>query len=434
MTKKKIKHLNIITLGCSKNLVDSEKIAGKLIPGQFRITHNAKGLSDVVIINTCGFIHDAKEESVDTILHYLEGKKKGLVDEVIVTGCLSERYKEELSREIPETDAWFGVHDTNEIFSFLQAKYSSDDEIRQLSTPDHYAYLKISEGCDRTCSFCAIPLIRGKYRSISVAQLTREAEMLAEKGVKEIMLIAQDLSYYGYDINKKGLLPELLHRLLNIDQLQWIRLHYAYPNNFPLQILDMMNETEKICRYLDMPLQHINDSILKSMRRGSTGKDIYTLIDKIRTKVPDIALRSTLMVGFPGETKQHFEELLKFVRDVRFDRLGVFTYSAEEGTRAHKMKDTVSEEEKQERANQIMEEQQNISLELNQEKIGLTLKILIDEKDDHYYHGRTQYDSPEVDNEVLIPAHMHDLTPGMFYNARIISASEFDLYAEIVKD
>lgn len=434
MNKKKIKHLNIITLGCSKNLVDSEKIAGKLIPGQFRITHNAKGFSDVVIINTCGFIHDAKEESVDTILHYLEGKKKRLVDEVIVTGCLSERYKEELSREIPETDAWFGVHDTNEIFSFLQAKYSSDDEIRQLSTPDHYAYLKISEGCDRTCSFCAIPLIRGKYRSRSVAQLTREAEMLAEKGVKEIMLIAQDLSYYGYDLNKKGLLPQLLHRLLNIDQLEWIRLHYAYPNNFPLQILDMMNDTEKICRYLDMPLQHINDSILKSMRRGSTGKGIYTLIDKIRTKVPDIALRSTLMVGFPGETKQHFEELLKFVSDVRFERLGVFTYSAEEGTRAYKMKDTVFEEEKQERANQLMEEQQNISLELNQEKIGLTLKILIDEKDENYYHGRTQYDSPEVDNEVLIPAHMHDLTPGMFYNARILSASEFDLYAEIVKD
>ncbi len=431
MSQNKQKHLNIITLGCSKNLVDSEKIAGKLLPGQFKITHNANGLSDVVIINTCGFIHDAKEESIDTILHYLDGKKRGLVDEVIVTGCLSERYKEELLKEIPEADAWFGVHDTNEIFSFLRAKYNADDGLRQLSTPDHYAYLKISEGCDRTCSFCAIPLIRGRYHSQSVSELTREARLLASKGVKELMLIAQDLSYYGYDLRKKGLLVELLDSLLTIDQIEWIRLHYAYPDHFPLQILDMMNETDKICRYLDMPLQHINDAILKGMRRGSTGKEIYKLIETIRTKVPDVALRSTLMVGFPGETKQQFEELLRFVREVQFDRLGVFTYSAEEGTRAFHMKETVSEQEKQDRADQIMEEQQNISLALNQKKTGLTMKVLIDEKDEDYYHGRTQYDSPEVDNEVLIPVHKYDLTPGMFYKAKIISASEFDLYAEI---
>ncbi len=433
MNPEKQKHLNIITLGCSKNLVDSEKIAGKLIPGQFKITHNAKGLSDVVIINTCGFIHDAKEESVDTILHYLEGKKRGLVDQVIVTGCLAERYKEELQKEIPETDAWFGVHNANEIFSFLRAKYNPDDHLRHLSTPDHYAYLKISEGCDRTCSFCAIPLIRGKYHSQSVSKITKEANLLAKTGVKELMLIAQDLSYYGYDLRKKGLLVELLNRLLTIEQLKWIRLHYAYPDHFPMQILDIMNQTDRVCRYLDMPLQHISDSILKAMRRGATAKEIYKLIDTIRTKVPDIALRSTLMVGFPGETKQHFDELLKFVREVQFDRLGVFTYSAEQGTRAYSMKETVSEQEKQDRADQIMEEQQNISLELNQKKIGLTMKVLIDEKYNNYYHGRTQYDSPEVDNEVLIPADKFDLTPGMFYKARILSASEFDLYADITE-
>ncbi len=425
-----MKHINIITLGCSKNLVDSEKILGQLQHGSFRLTHDADGTSDIVIINTCGFIHDAKEESIDTILRYVEAKKLGQVQEIIVTGCLSQRYKDELKKEIPEADAWFGVQEPSDLFGYLNQKYSAQSNERLLSTPSHFAYLKIAEGCDRTCSFCAIPLIRGTFVSRSIESLVQEATQLAKQGVKELLLIAQDLSYYGFDLKKRSMLADLLRELIPIPGLEWIRLHYAYPQNFPAEVIDLMAMESKICKYLDIPLQHISDPILKSMRRNTSREETVKLIHDFRTKIPDVALRTTLLVGYPGETKEQFKELLEFVRHTRFDRLGVFTYSAEEGTRAFELKDTVSEKEKQKRAEQIMSLQQQISLELNREKVGKSYRVLIDREEEEYFVGRTQYDSPEVDNEVYIKKD-NRLNIGYIYPIRIDSASEFELFGAL---
>jgi ribosomal protein S12 methylthiotransferase len=449
-----MKHINIITLGCSKNLVDSEKIMGNLQNGPFTLTHDADGPADIVIINTCGFIHDAKEESIDTILQYIEAKKQGLVQEVIVTGCLSERYRDELKKEIPEADAWFGVKDPKEVFNYLKEKYSvqsnmnpnqtksnelrgadalltNDNQERLLSTPSHYAYLKIAEGCDRTCSFCAIPLIRGTFVSRSIDSLMNEARQLANKGVKEILLIAQDLSYYGYDLERRSMLADLLRQLVTIDEIKWIRLHYAYPKNFPREVIDLMASEEKICKYLDIPLQHINDSILKSMRRNTTRKETLDLIKDFRNKIPDVALRTTLLVGYPGETKEQFNELLTFVKEIRFERLGVFTYSPEEGTRAFDLKDDVKEKVKQLRAQRIMAIQQEISLELNMLKVGKSFRVIIDAEEKDYFVGRTEYDSPEVDNDVFVTK-TPGIKPGEFYMVHIDSASEFELFGSVV--
>lgn len=430
MAKKK--HINIITLGCSKNLVDSEKIMGQLQYGPFHITHDADGPADVVVINTCGFIHDAKEESIDTILQYTNAKKKGLIGEVIVTGCLSQRYKDLLTDEIPEADAWFGVDNQEDLFSYLKQKYSDNINDRFLTTPSHYAYLKIAEGCDRTCSFCAIPMIRGKFKSKEITELVEEAEQLASKGVKELLLIAQDLTYYGYDMQKRSLLPRLLNALTPIEGIEWIRLHYAYPNNFSHEVIELMASEPKICRYLDIPLQHINDGILKSMRRNTSKHAIIKLLNEIREKIPDVALRTTLLVGYPGETHKEFQELLRFVEETRFERLGVFTYSAEEGTRAYSLKDTVSQKEKQRRAEAVMELQQGISLELNQEKVGKVFRVLIDREESEHFVARTEYDSPEVDNEVLI-SKSSQLKPGEFYDVKITSASEFEMYGDLLQ-
>ena len=430
MAKKK--HINIITLGCSKNLVDSEKIMGQLQYGPFHITHDADGPADVVVINTCGFIHDAKEESIDTILQYTNAKKKGLIGEVIVTGCLSQRYKDLLTDEIPEADAWFGVDNQEDLFSYLKQKYSDNINDRFLTTPSHYAYLKIAEGCDRTCSFCAIPMIRGKFKSKEITELVEEAEQLASKGVKELLLIAQDLTYYGYDLKKRSLLPRLLNALTPIEGIEWIRLHYAYPNNFSHEVIELMASEPKICHYLDIPLQHINDEILKSMRRNTSKHAIIKLLNEIREKIPDVALRTTLLVGYPGETHKEFQELLRFVEETRFERLGVFTYSAEEGTRAYSLKDTVSQKEKQRRAEAVMELQQGISLELNQEKVGKVFRVLIDREESEHFVARTEYDSPEVDNEVLI-SKSSQLKPGEFYDVKITSASEFEMYGDLLQ-
>ena len=426
-----IKHINIVTLGCSKNLVDSEKIMGQLQHGPFRITHDADGPADIVIINTCGFIQDAKEESIDTILQYAEARKQGLIQEVVVTGCLSQRYKDELQKEIPEADAWFGVKDPAELFTWLKQKFSPDSQERMLTTPSHYAYLKVAEGCDRTCSFCAIPLIRGAFQSRTIESLVEEAQMLAQKGVKELLLIAQDLSYYGYDLSKRSLLAELLEQLVAIEGIGWIRLHYAYPKNFPTEVIDIMAREPKICNYLDIPLQHISDPILASMRRNAGKADTLALLEEFRRKIPDVALRTTLLVGYPGETEEHFNELMVFVEQIKFDRLGVFTYSPEEGTRAFELEDALSQEEKDRRAEAIMELQQGISFELNEARIGKTFKVLVDREEEEYFVGRTEYDSPEVDNEVHISKNP-GMKVGEFYDVIIHSASDFDLYGDLV--
>lgn len=424
-----MKHINIITLGCSKNLVDSEKMMGQLQHGPFRITHDADGPADIVVINTCGFINDAKEESIDTILQYANARKKGLVQEVIVTGCLSQRYKDTLKQEIPEADAWFGVHDPQDLFAYLRQKYSFESQERLLSTPSHFAYLKIAEGCDRTCSFCAIPLIRGKYISRTIESLTQEARQLAEQGVKELLLIAQDLSYYGYDLEKRSMLAELLEELVKINGIEWIRLHYAYPRKFPFAVTELMGREHKICNYLDIPLQHINDDILSSMRRNTDKTSTLEMIRKIRAQVPGIALRTTMLVGYPGETRKHFEELLEFIKETRFERLGVFSYSAEEGTYAYELKDSVSKAEKERRVEEIMSLQQNISLELNQEKIGKSFRVIIDREEQDCFVARTEFDSPEVDNEVLVEKEP-ELEIGNFYQVKITGASEFELYGK----
>ncbi len=421
--------LQIITLGCSKNLVDSEKILGQLSPEKYVISEEGRGEPDIVIINTCGFIHDAKEESIDTILQIIEQKKKGKHQKVLVCGCLSQRYLEDLQREIPEVDAWFGVAAAHDLYAYLNEPFQNDLYKRHLTTPNHYAYLKIAEGCDRTCSFCAIPMIRGPYRSASIENLVEEAGLLAAKGVKELLLVAQDLSYYGYDLTKKSILPELLHALTGINGIDWIRLHYAYPNSFPEKVLEMMAGNSKICNYLDIPLQHINDQLLHSMRRGHSRMQTIEFLQKIRRMVPDIALRTTLMVGYPGETKEAFQELYDFVESTRFDRLGVFTYSPEEGTRAFDLGDAVAQAEKDRREEAIMSLQAGISLEINQSKVGKTFRVLIDRMDGEYLVGRTEYDSPEVDNEVLI-APQTGLAPGQFTEVIITGAEEFDLYAK----
>jgi ribosomal protein S12 methylthiotransferase len=427
----KKKSLNVVTLGCSKNLVDSERILGQLPAGKFKLSHDASGPSDIVIINTCGFIKDAKEESIETILQYVEAKKKGLVEEVIVTGCLSQRYKEELKKEIPEANAWFGAREPNELFEYLEQKYSQESGKRYLTTPSHYAYLKIAEGCDRTCSFCAIPMIRGAFRSRTIESLVEEAKDLSAKGVKELLLVAQDLSYYGFDLERKSLLAPLLDELSKVEGIEWIRLHYAYPKNFPEDVIPLMANDPKICRYLDIPVQHISDRILKAMRRGHDKQGTLLLLEKFRQQIPGVALRTTIMVGFPGETRQEFDELLWFVKLVRFERLGVFSYSPEEGTTAFPLGDPISEKEKQRRADELMELQAEISGSLNEEKIGKVFKTLIDREEGDYFIGRTEFDSPEVDNEVLVER-APGISIGTFVNVKITSATDFELFG--VKD
>src|ERR1700761_9465365 len=428
--------VNVVTLGCSKNIYDSEVLMGQLKGNAFDVVHEANkvGKDDIIVINTCGFIDNAKQESIDTILQYSELKDKGKVGKVIVTGCLSERYKPELEAEITNVDAYFGTNDLQNLLSTLGANYKHElIGERLLTTPGHYAYFKIAEGCNRPCSFCAIPLMRGKHVSTPMEELVKNAQTLAKNGTKELILIAQDLTYYGLDLYGKRNLDELLRRLSDVNGIEWIRLQYAYPSGFPMEILDVMNERDNICKYLDMPLQHISDDMLKSMRRGTTKQKTIDLVNAIRDKVPNIAMRTTLITGCPGETEQDFEEMQQWVEETRFDRLGCFTYSHEEKTHAHSLIDDVSDEVKQQRADAIMEIQQGISYEKNQEKIWQAYKVLIDKKDGGYFVGRTEYDSPEVDNEVLIDAKTDYATAGSFVNVKIDSAEDFDLYGQIVK-
>jgi len=398
--------VNVVTLGCSKNLVDSEVLMGQLKANKFDVEH--EGTSDdhqIVIINTCGFVDNAKQESIDTILRYVEAKKQGAVEKVYVTGCLSERYKKDLEIEIPEVDAYFGTRELPKILKTLKADYKHElVGERLLTTPFHYAYFKISEGCDRPCSFCAIPLMRGKHISVEIEELEKRAKILAAKGTKELLLIAQDLTYYGLDIYKKRELASLLDKLSNVEGIDWLRLHYAFPSGFPMEVLDVMNAKSNVCKYLDMPLQHISDNMLTSMRRGITKQKTIDVVNKIRDKVPGIAVRTTLIAGYPGETEKDHEEMLRWVEDTKFERLGIFTYSHEENTHAHLLKDDVSEKIKRKRADAVMALQQEISYKLNQEKIGNSYKILVDRKEGEYFIGRTEFDSPDVDNEVLVKA------------------------------
>jgi ribosomal protein S12 methylthiotransferase len=428
--------VNVVTLGCSKNIYDSEVLMGQLKGSAFDVVHESEKMNsdDIIVINTCGFIDNAKQESIDTILQYSELKEQGKVGKVIVTGCLSERYKPELEAEITNIDAYFGTNDLQNLLASVGADYKHElIGERLLTTPSHFAYFKIAEGCNRPCSFCAIPLMRGKHLSTPMDQLVKNAEHLAKNGTKELILIAQDLTYYGLDLYGKRNLDELLRRISDVNGIEWIRLQYAYPSGFPMEILDVMNERDNICNYLDMPLQHISDNMLKSMRRGITKQKTIDLVNDIRAKVPNIAMRTTLITGYPGETEQDFEEMQQWVEETRFDRLGCFTYSHEEKTHAHSLVDDVPEEVKQARVDAIMEIQQGISFEKNQEKIGNTYKVLIDKKDGGYFVGRTEYDSPEVDNEVLIDASKHYATVGSFVNVKIDSAEDFDLYGQIVK-
>lgn len=425
--------VNIITLGCSKNLVDSEVLSGQLKANEIDVVHeNSKLDHNIVVVNTCGFIDKAKEESVNTILDQVELKKKGKLDKVYVTGCLSERYRGDLEAEIPEVDAWFGTLELPLILKQFNADYKSEllGE-RMLSTPKHYAYLKISEGCNRTCAFCAIPLMRGAHISRPMEDLVKEAESLAQRGVKEIMLIAQELTYYGLDLYKKRMLAELLNKLADVKGVEWIRLHYAYPNKFPLEVLDVMRERSNICNYLDMPLQHASNNMLKAMKRQSTRQEMEELIAAIREKNPGICLRTTLIAGFPGETREDVEELKDFLTRMRFDRVGIFTYSHEEGTSGYELIDDVPAEEKQARAQEIMELQQEISYEKNVEKVGKIFKVIIDKKEAGRYLGRTEFDSVEVDNEVVIHS-SKKLTIGDFYNVKITKAYDYDLEGEVV--
>jgi len=426
----------VVTLGCSKNIYDSEILMGQLKGNHFDVVHESDKVSsdDIIVINTCGFIDNAKQESIDTILQYSELKEQGKVGKVIVTGCLSERYKPELEAEITNVDAWFGTNDLQNLLNNVGAdyKYELIGE-RLLTTPKHFAYFKIAEGCNRPCSFCAIPLMRGKHLSQPIEKLVNDAKNLAKNGTKELILIAQDLTYYGLDLYGKRNLDELLRRLSDVDGIEWIRLQYAYPSGFPMEILEVMNERENICKYMDMPLQHISDNMLKSMRRGITKQKTIDLVNTIRDKVPGIAMRTTLITGYPGETEQDFEEMQQWVEETRFDRLGCFTYSHEEKTSAYALDDDVSDEVKQQRADSIMEIQQGISFDKNQEKIGSTYRVLIDKKDGDYFVGRTEYDSPEVDNEVLIDAKTDYAAVGSFVKVMIDSAEDFDLYGHIVK-
>ena len=426
--------VNIVTLGCSKNTVDSEVLLSQLRANDVEAHHQReKDDCNIIIVNTCGFIDNAKKESIDTILNYADAKASGEIDKLYVTGCLSHRYMDELQLEIPEVDAWFGTLDLPKMLQKFNADYKHElIGERSISTPSHYAYLKISEGCNRTCSFCAIPLMRGNHVSKSIEDVIKEAKYLASIGVKEIMLIAQELTYYGLDIYKKRALADLLFELNKVDGIEWIRLHYAYPSKFPIEIIDAIKKCERVCNYLDMPLQHASDNMLKAMNRQITRAETTQLIEDIRTQIPDIGLRTTMLVGFPGETEQDIEELIEFIKIMRFERLGVFTYSHEEGTSGYLLADTVSDEEKAERASRIMEVQQQISWEKNQEKVGNIYKVIIDSKEGGNFIGRTEFDSPEVDNEVLIDASQHYLRIGDFANIKITRAEEFDLFGEPV--
>ena len=422
--------INVITLGCSKNTYDSEVLMGQLRSNNKNVVHEENG--NIVVINTCGFIDNAKQQSIDTILENVKKKNEGLIDKVFVTGCLSERYKPDLKKEIPDVDEYFGTTEMPSLLKHLGADYKHElIGERLLTTPKNYAYLKISEGCDRPCSFCAIPLMRGKHKSTPIEDLVKEAKILAEKGIKELILIAQDSTYYGIDLYGKRNLSKLLKELVKVEGIEWIRLHYAFPNGFPLDVLEVINSEPKICNYIDIPLQHISDKILKSMKRGASMDKINNLLQNFKNKVPGIAIRTTLIVGYPGETNEDFDLLKKWVKKTKFDRLGCFTYSHEENTGAFNLIDDVPEEIKHKRLNEIMEIQSQISWELNQNKIGKTFNVLIDRKRGRYYVGRTQYDSPDVDNEVLIEAKSNFLRVGQFVNAKIIDASDFDLYAEV---
>ena len=433
--------LNIVTLGCSKNKVDSERLAASL-EFKYEIVHDSEQKSDVVIINTCGFIGDAKEESIDTILEYAELRRAKKIKRLYVTGCLSQRYRNDLQEEIHEVDGFYGVEAVqliandilrNEELGIRNEELSEEYNVnRVLSTPEHYAYLKISEGCNRRCAFCAIPLIRGEHVSVPMETLIQEAELLAKKGVKELILIAQDLTYYGRDIDGQYHIVELVKRLLEIKEFEWIRLHYGYPQGFPDELLDLMNQEPRICNYIDLPLQHISTPILKNMRRGVDKEQTINFVKNARNRVPGIAFRTTFIVGFPGETDEQFEELCDFIREMKFERAGVFAYSPEEGTPAYEMEDDVPEDVKQQRVDDIMAIQQNISLETNEKRVGTVEKVLIDRIEGEYYIGRTQYDSPEVDDEILISLDDADLEIGTFVNAKIVKADYFDLYAEMV--
>lgn len=424
--------INVVTLGCSKNVYDSEVLMGQLKANGKEVVHEEEG--NVVVINTCGFINNAKEESVNTILEYMQKKEDGDVDKVFVTGCLSERYKPDLEKEIPDVDQYFGTTELPNLLKALGADYKHELIGERLTTtPKNYAYLKIAEGCDRPCSFCAIPLMRGKHKSTPIEELVIEAEKLAANGVKELILIAQDLTYYGLDLYKKRNLAELLKALVKVEGIEWIRLHYAFPTGFPMDVLEVMNNEPKVCFYLDIPLQHISDYILKSMRRGTTKKKTTKLIQQFRATVPNMTIRTTLIVGYPGETEEDFQELKEWVKEMRFERLGCFAYSHEENTHAYTLEDDVPDDIKQERANEIMEIQSQISWELNQEKIGETFKVVIDRKEGNYFVGRTEFDSPDVDNEVLIDATDVYLKTGEYYNVKITDAADFDLYAEVLK-
>lgn len=426
--------VNVITLGCSKNLVDSENLITQLKANDYEVVHDSNDEdANVIIINTCGFIDLAKQESIDTILQYAAAKTAGDIDKLYVTGCLSQRYKDDLEQEIPEVDAYFGTLELPGLLSRLNADYRYDllGE-RFITTPMHYAFLKIAEGCNRTCSFCAIPLMRGGHVSRPVEELVQEARNLARRGVKELMLIAQELTYYGLDLYKKRDLPRLLHALADVEGIEWIRLHYAYPSKFPTEILDVMAERPQICNYLDMPLQHADNAVLHRMRRQITREETLELIQTARLKVPDLALRTTMLVGFPGETDAEFQQLCDFVREVRFERLGVFQYSHEEQTGAYELPDDVPAELKAERAAELMAIQEQISWEKNQEKIGQTYKVLFDRKEGNYFVGRTEYDSPEVDNEVLVEAGNNYVRVGDFAQVEITDAEEFDLYGKVI--
>ena len=423
--------INVVTLGCSKNVYDSEVLMGQLKASGKDVVHEQDG--NVVVINTCGFINNAKEESVNTILEFMQKKEAGEVDKVFVTGCLSERYKPDLQKEIPNVDQYFGTTELPQLLKALGADYKHELIGERLTTtPKNYAYLKIAEGCDRPCSFCAIPLMRGKHKSTPIEDLVTEAEKLAANGVKELILIAQDLTYYGLDLYKKRNLAELLEHLVKVDGIEWIRLHYAFPTGFPMDVLDVMKREPKVCNYIDIPLQHISDSILKSMRRGTTKEKTTKLLEQFRAKVPEMTIRTTLIVGYPGETEEDFQTLKQWVKDMRFERLGCFTYSHEENTHAYNLEDDVPEAVKMDRANQIMEIQSQISWELNQAKIGHEFKVVIDRKEGNYFVGRTEFDSPDVDNEVLIDASNTYLKTGEFTTITVTEAEDFDLYGDVV--
>jgi ribosomal protein S12 methylthiotransferase len=425
--------VNIVTLGCSKNVVDSEVLLTQLRGNEIDATHESNNDdANIVVINTCGFIDNAKQESIDTILRYVDAKEEGIVEKVYVTGCLSQRYKDDLEKEIPKVDAWFGTRDLSRLLKQLNANYKHElVGERILTNPSHFAYLKISEGCDRPCSFCAIPLMRGNHVSRPMEELVLEAKNLAKNGTKELLLIAQDSTYYGLDLYKKRNLAELLKRLSDVDGIEWIRLHYAFPTGFPMDALEVMAERKNICKYLDIPLQHGSTEMLQWMRRGTTREKTEALLQIIREKVPDIAIRTTMIAGHPGETQKHFDEMMTFVEKSKFDRLGVFAYSHEESTHSYSMKDDVPSNVKQERVDQLMELQEGISYQLNQQKIGKTLKVLVDRKEENSFVGRTEYDSPEVDNEVILSTKDY-LRMGDFVEAKITGATEFDLHGTVI--